>query len=1086
MPINTPTGYLDITNATLRGSKIVTTGNIGIANANPVNHLSVGSNLHINDTHSNVLQISGNINAASVVLGGISIAPTFDLEIITNTGNTTPYTVEFNNTATAFVTTANATIGDTLTASKLVGDGSGISAIQSSNVTNFASNVSRIGALETSRALASDLDNNSSRITNLSSNLSDNSTRITNLSSNLSDNSSRITTLESGDISISGEKTFTGQVIFESNIHMAGGNVLVANTINMTVSDPIIELGSDNIGTGDLGIIMTRPDSNSNVAVVFDESVDILRMGYTLNGANDTVVDLDSNALAVSVQGTMTADKIVASNVIPATSKTTGALTVAGGVGVGGNVHCSNLYTNNITMNLVSFSGLQTFEQVVNNGRILNSNVLIISNVTPSTSSATGALTLTAGGLGVEGNVCIGSNLSVTDETTLSNLTVTKDLSVMGEAALANLSVTGDATVSNLSVTGETVEVANLAVTSGSLELTQVANVFQVKSSANVVTEYIRSKKVIKYPRVALTSASGGSSGYQGYYVTESSNSHDSNRHSWKAFDTTTDLSTADNAWANDQNTQTYNGTDNTYTGSFNLGTGAVNGEWIKLQLPIKIKLQYIKIWLRSNDATRIPEDWRLYGSSDDSNWTELLFVTGQEPKNENLYEVDTMSMYDYFAVVVTKISGQNNYFRIVELEYYGVPEYDPEAHGTDVIARSIPNVPTTDWLEVYYDGQDYTSMPSSVADKSGNGITGTPTGPVTFDSTWKAFVFGGTSSHNIWAPITLSGGDYVHSWAAWAKFDTKTSSCYVFGLGNANGSESIGFHTTPPTALHNGEFRYFFYGNDLDVPFNYQPNQWYHICGTYSGGGTSLETVKLYVNGVHIPGDTDNNLGSVLQTPTSTVLYIGRASWGGSDLDGQVANFRLFNRALAADEVWQLYTYQKDYFQMSPDALTFKNGRLGIGTLEPKAPLDVMGIPYGPGATPRFFIKSNVTTLATTGGTVKFNFAPIDSHNGFSPSTYTYTVRVAGVYKLHGDVLMRQTSGGANTAGCRIEIRINGNPKFSSYGAGRDRTELPMAVQGIYYCNVGDTINMYHTSVSNGDLYISDTYQGFSGFLLC
>jgi hypothetical protein len=142
MPINTPTGYLDITNATLRGSKIVTTGFVGIANANPTNHLSVGSNLHINDTHSNVLQISGNINAASVVLGGISIAPTFDLEVVTNTGNTTPYTVEFNNAATAFVTTANATIGDTLTASKLVGDGSGISAIQSSNVTDFGSNVS--------------------------------------------------------------------------------------------------------------------------------------------------------------------------------------------------------------------------------------------------------------------------------------------------------------------------------------------------------------------------------------------------------------------------------------------------------------------------------------------------------------------------------------------------------------------------------------------------------------------------------------------------------------------------------------------------------------------------------------------------------------------------------------------------------------------------------------------------------------------------------------------------------------------------------------------------------------------------------
>jgi hypothetical protein len=88
---------------------------------------------------------------------------------------------------------------------------------------------------------------------------------------------------------------------------MNSGNVFVANTVNLTVSDPIIELGSNNSGTNDLGIIMTRPNNNSNVAVVFDESVDILRMGYTLNGANDTVVDLDSNALAVSVQGALTA-----------------------------------------------------------------------------------------------------------------------------------------------------------------------------------------------------------------------------------------------------------------------------------------------------------------------------------------------------------------------------------------------------------------------------------------------------------------------------------------------------------------------------------------------------------------------------------------------------------------------------------------------------------------------------------------------------------------------------------------------------------------------------------------------------------
>ena len=167
-------------------------------------------------------------------------------------------------------------VSGTVRGTHLMGDGSAISAIQSSNVSDFVSNVSRIGTLETD---------------------------LSTVSGNLSDNSSRITTLESGDTSISGDKTFTGEVVFESNVHMNGGNVFVANTVNMSVSDPIIELGSNNLNTNDLGIIMTRHGDNSNVALVYDESADILRMGYTLNGASDSIVDLDSNALAVSVQG---------------------------------------------------------------------------------------------------------------------------------------------------------------------------------------------------------------------------------------------------------------------------------------------------------------------------------------------------------------------------------------------------------------------------------------------------------------------------------------------------------------------------------------------------------------------------------------------------------------------------------------------------------------------------------------------------------------------------------------------------------------------------------------------------------------
>jgi hypothetical protein len=178
-------------------------------------------------------------------------------------------------------------VSGTVKATALEGDGSAITNISSANVGDFASNVTRIETLETD--------------------LSSNATRVSTLETDLGSNVTRIETLETGNMTISGQKTFSGDVIFESNVHMQG-DVFVANTVNMTVSDPIIELGSNNLNTGDLGIIMTRHGAtNSNIAIVFDESADVLRMGYTLGGASDADITLDSNALAVSVQGAFTA-----------------------------------------------------------------------------------------------------------------------------------------------------------------------------------------------------------------------------------------------------------------------------------------------------------------------------------------------------------------------------------------------------------------------------------------------------------------------------------------------------------------------------------------------------------------------------------------------------------------------------------------------------------------------------------------------------------------------------------------------------------------------------------------------------------
>lgn len=92
-------------------------GNVGIANTNPGHDLSVGSNLFVDDSGSNVLVIDGNVAAESMTIGGISIVPSYPLSSVTDTGNVTPHTIEFTNATTGLVTTANVEVGGELTVS---------------------------------------------------------------------------------------------------------------------------------------------------------------------------------------------------------------------------------------------------------------------------------------------------------------------------------------------------------------------------------------------------------------------------------------------------------------------------------------------------------------------------------------------------------------------------------------------------------------------------------------------------------------------------------------------------------------------------------------------------------------------------------------------------------------------------------------------------------------------------------------------------------------------------------------------------------------------------------------------------------
>jgi hypothetical protein len=102
-----------------------------------------------------------------------------------------------------------------------------------------------------------------------------------------------------------------------------------------------------------------------------------------------------------------------------------------------------------------------------------------------------------------------------------------------------------------------------------------------------------------------------------------------------------------------------------------------------------------------------------------------------------------------------------------------------------------------------------------------------------------------------------------------------------------------------------------------------------------------------MFLNGVElgISSTSGSSQNTALNVYANSTLKIGVYADGTTNpFKGSIANFRLYNQALSADEIWELYAYQKEYFGVSPDVVTLKAGRVGIGTSEPRAVLDVRG----------------------------------------------------------------------------------------------------------------------------------------------
>ena len=471
-----------------------------------------------------------------------------------------------------------------------------------------------------------------------------------------------------------------------------------------------------------------------------------------------------------------------------------------------------------------------------------------------------------------------------------------------------------------------------------------------INLNSNVVTEYHRSKKIIKYPKVVLT-ANGSNQGY----TVSGSNEYSAGLTYYGAFTPPTSSNNPSGAWLTPTSgTSGYSSSDGDYILSAQLHSGSLSGEYVQIVLPEKINPVKFTVQPRPESANSNQglksciKDGEIWASNDGgTTWVAVGTIQNFTPYHiYQQYVVDDFSVsgyYDTFALIIHRNNGAT-FAGIGEWRIFGVPEYDPDAHGTNVTIKSISNIPTHEWLDVYYDAKFETpGTAATVSDRKSSGTAVNASSPSPPTVANNVFVFNSAFMSNT---RTGYSGSQTYTAAVWIKPDPQAyagiNSCiFQFGRGQTSTTDtSFGL-----TFQSYGAIRAYIYGNnDLDVFGEREDSKWTHLAATYD---LPTGQVELYKNGVLLAskrsgttaaiGSTAHLIigtqGTSTNTPNTSAYY-----------DGSIANFRLFNRALISDEIYQLYAYQKQEFQDINTSLTLKAGRLGVGTDQPRSVLDVLG----------------------------------------------------------------------------------------------------------------------------------------------
>ena len=225
------------------------------------------------------------------------------------------------------------------------------------------------------------------------------------------------TSTTTGALTVAGGVGVTGNVYAAKFIGDGSGLTGVPTTLQSVTAGG---------ATTDRAISISNASSTSTTtgALIVTGGVGVTGHVYAgfFHGDGSNLSGISSTLQAITAGGATTDKAISISNVTTSTSTISGALVVAGGVGVSGNVYASKFIGDGSGL-----TGVPTTLQAVTAGGTTTDQVISISNSTASIDTGSGALIVT-GGVGVSGNVHAGffhgdgSNLSgVNLQTVLTN-----------------------------------------------------------------------------------------------------------------------------------------------------------------------------------------------------------------------------------------------------------------------------------------------------------------------------------------------------------------------------------------------------------------------------------------------------------------------------------------------------------------------------------------------------------------------------------------------------------------------------------------------------------------------------------------